>query len=103
MPFYFKHGDHKVNLEDLPLDRWITIEAESGSSWIEVLSGKLGESRVAKSVIVQACEHLGIDVPPLTIRKLANMLVFEKEESLPTEYADGIPDPKATDSEPATT
>ena len=104
MPFYFKHGDHKVNLEDLPLDRWITIEQECGQPWPEILTGKvIGDAKVAKAVIGQVCSHLEIEVPKLTLRAVVDMITYEREETLPTEFSDGIPDPKATDSEPATT
>lgn len=104
MPFYFQHDGHKVNLEDLPLDRWITIEKECDEPWPEILSGKvIGDSLVAKAVIGQACEHLGIPTPQLTLRNVVDMITFERDESVPEQFNDGIPDPKAQASEPATT
>jgi hypothetical protein len=104
MPFYFNHADKKLNLEELPLDRWIAIEAESGQPWPEVLTGKcIGDAKVAKAVIGQACGHLGIEVPALTLKSVVELITFDREETLPTEFVDGMPDPKATDSAPVTT
>lgn len=104
MPFYFKTDTHSVNLEDLPLDRWIKIEAECGAPWPEILTGKvIGDAKVAKAVIGQACEHLSIPVPELTLRSIVELIKFEREESTPEQFNDGIPDPKAQGSAPETT
>ena len=102
MPFYFQHADHKVNLEDLPLDRWIKIEEACGLQWPEILTGKcIGDARVAKVVIEHAAEHLGIPVPPLTLKAVVELITYAPEETTPEQFVDGIPDPKAGDSEPA--
>ena len=104
MPFYFSHDEKRLNLEDLPLDRWIAIEAECGLAWPDVLTGKcVGDSKVAKAVIGQACAHLGIEVPPLTLKSVVELITFDREETLPVGFEDGLPDPKAKDSAPATT
>ena len=104
MPFYFTHADKKINLEDLPLERWITIETECGTQWPEILTGKcVGDAKIARSVIGQACAHLGVEVPTLTLKSVLELITFDREETLPTEYADGLPDPKASDIEAVTT
>jgi hypothetical protein len=104
MPFYFQHADHKVNLEDLPLDRWIKIEEACGLQWPEVLTGKcVGDAKVAKVVIEQAAEHLGIPVPTLTLKSVVELITFDREETTPDQFVDGIPDPKAPASDPVTT
>ena len=104
MPYYFKHDGGRFDLEDMPLDRWITVQEQTGKQWHEVLSGQiLGDAKVATVVVAQAAAHLGIEAPRLTIKTMVDVLVWEQEENLPSEYADGIPDPKASDTEAATT
>ena len=104
MPYYFKHPAGRFDLEDMPLDRWIVIQEQTGKQWHEVLSGQiLGDAKVATAVVAQAAQHLGIDPPLLTLKTLMEVLAFEEAESLPAEYVDGSPDPKAPASEAATT
>lgn len=105
MPFYFKHAEHKIDLEDLPLDRWITVQEETGHMWHEVLSQTvLGDAKVAKSVAVQCCAQLGIEYPNPTLKTLVGgMLSFEAEANVPEQFNDGIPDPKVPATDPATT
>jgi len=104
MPYYFKHDAGKFDLEDMPLDRWITIQEQTGKQWHEVLSGQiLGDAKVANAVVVQACAHLGIEAPRLTIKTLVDVLFWAEGETIPTEFVDGSPDPKAPATEAATT
>lgn len=104
MPFYFNHAAGKLDLEDMPLDRWIAIQSETGLQWHEVLSGvSIVDAKVATVVIREACAHLGIEVPALTLRSLLKAITFEQIENVPEQYTDGIPDPKAQGSEPVTT
>lgn len=104
MPFYFNHPAGKFDLEDLPLDRWVTIQGETGLQWHEVLTGTtLVDAKVATVVVREVCAHLGIDIPPLTIKTLMETVVYESGESVPEQYVDGMPDPKATDTAPTTT
>lgn len=104
MPFYYNYPSGKLDLEDLPLDRWITIQSETGLQWHEVLSGvSIVDAKVATVVVREACGHLGIEVPTLTLRTLLKAITFEQAENVPEQYNDGVPDPKAKASEPVTT
>lgn len=105
MPFYFQHESCRLNLEELPLDRWIKIEEECGLQWPDVLTGKfvVGDAKVAKAVIVQAAEHCGVTLPTLTLKNVVGMITYEPTEAIPEQFNDGIPDPKASGSDPVTT
>ncbi len=104
MPFMFKHADKQLDLEDLPLERWITIQQSTGKQWHEVLGATvLGDVQVASAVITECAAHLGIQMPALSLREMLNVIVFITSDNLPGEFTDGIPDPKASAIEPATT
>jgi len=104
MPFYYNHPGGKFDLEDLPLERWVTIQSATGMSWPDILTGKvLGDAKVAQVVVGEVCAHLGITAPTLTIRTLLESVTFEAKENVPEQYNDGVPDPKASASAPVTT
>lgn len=105
MPFYFTHADKKLNLEDLPLDRWIAIQEQTGFTWADILSGGtiVGDAKVVRAVVKEVSAHLGVEPPEMTLRGAVDVITFETGETLPAEFADGIPDPKATDTEAETT
>ena len=103
MPFYFKHSGKQIDLEDLPLTRWVTIQEQTGRQWHEVLGANvLGDAKVASAVAEQAAAELGIELPALSLRQMLDVIVFQPADNLPAEYQDGIPDPKAAATEPAT-
>ncbi len=104
MPFYFQHADKRVALDDLPLDRWVTIQEATGKQWHEILTRDvIGDVKVARAVIAEAAAFLGVDTPELTLKTMLEVITFESAEIIPEQFNDGIPDPKAGDSEPGTT
>jgi|GEM_PF-6630209 len=104
MPFYFQHGQSRLALDDMPLDAWVAIQEATGKQWHEVLSREVvGDAKVAKAVIAEACKVLGVEVPPLTLKTMLEVITFESEPIVPEQYTDGVPDPKAPASDPATT
>jgi hypothetical protein len=104
MPFIFNHAGKKLDLEDLPLERWTRIQEVTGLTWPEVLSGKvLGDSKVTQVVLAQVAEHLEITLPALTIRSAMELIKWEREPNIPETFNEGMPDPKAPASEQATT
>lgn len=107
MPFYFTHPDKPpLDLDDLPLDVWIAIQQATGKRWPELVGpGMIGDAAVAKAAIAEVCKHLGVGVPDgLTLKSAVALFRYdEATESTPTQYEDGVPDPKATASGSATT
>lgn len=105
MPFYFDHADKRIDLDDLPLDSWIAIQEATGKTWPQMIGANtIGDAKVAKAIVAECCKHLDLPVPELTLRQLLDVLSYDvAAESLPTEFSDGIPDPKASDTEQGTT
>ncbi len=104
MPIIFVHDGHELDIDDLPLDTYIELEASTSMQWHQLASNPL---RTAKggSALAQACAaHLGIELPPLTPRLLVDLFDMRPNEpNRPTQYQDGVPDPKAKGSDPETT
>ena len=104
MPFYFHHADKRVALDDLPLEHWITIQEATGRQWPDILTRDVvGDVKVAQAVIGEACKYLGIEPPKLTLKSMLEAITFEAAENIPEQFNDGVPDPKASASEPVTT
>ncbi len=104
MPFYFSTAGKRVALDDLPLEHWITIQEATGKQWPDILTREvIGDVKVAQAVITEACKHMGVEVPALTLKSMLEAITFEAVENIPEQFNDGVPDPKASASEPATT
>ncbi len=108
MPFFFKHPDQttRIDLDDLPLDSWIAIQEATGKTWPQLVGpGMIGDAAVAKVVVAEVCKHLGAPVPAgLTLKSTVALFEYDEgAETTPTQYTDGMPDPKVTGSGPETT
>lgn len=104
MPFYFQHAGKRVALDDLPLDRWVTIQEATGKQWHEILTRDvIGDVKVAQAVVAEAVAFLEVEAPALTLKSMLEAITFESAEIIPEQFTDGIPDPKAVASEPVTT
>ena len=106
MPFYYQHPDKdRLDLDDLPLDSWIAVQAATGKTWPQMIGANtIGDAVVAKAIIAACCTHLGVDAPTLTLRKMLEVLTYDRDtETLPAQFEAGIPDPKATDTGQETT
>ena len=107
MPFFFKHPDQptRIDLDDLPLDSWIAIQEATGKTWARIMTASpIGDAVAAKAIIAECCKHLGVEAPTgVTLRGMIDLLSFDPVETIPTQFTDGLPDPKVTDSDQATT
>ena len=105
MPFYYNHPDKdRLDLEDLPLDSWIAIQVATGMTWPQIIGANtIGDATVAKAIIVEACKVLGVEPPALTLRTMLTLISYEQVETVPTQFDEGLPDPKATGSDQETT
>ena len=104
MPFEFRYGGKAVDIEDVPLETFVSIEADTGVEWFRLTAAPARYAKAA-NLLAQACaKQLGIDdFPPLTPKLLVEVFELVEEPNKPVEYEDGMPDPKAADSEAATT
>lgn len=102
MPFEFRSGGKSVDIEDIPLDVYVKIEAETEIPWYRLTSAPARYAK-AGSLLAKACaDHLGVECPTLTPKSLVTMFELVEEPNTPTQYEDGMPDPKAADTGQAT-
>ncbi len=103
MPWQFSYEDHKVFIDDLPLDKFVEIEKETGIEWFRLSRSPLLYAEAGKMVAEACAELAGVEMPPLTPRTFSDLFDLVDEPESPTEFTDGVPDPKAPDTEPGTT
>lgn len=106
MPFYYQHPDKpRLDLDDLPLDSWIAIQDATGKTWPQMIGANtIGDAKVARAIVDACCKHLGVEPPAnLSLRAMLEVLTYDRDtETVPTQFEDGLPDPKATGSDQAT-
>jgi hypothetical protein len=105
MTIFFTYADKRLDIEDLPLAKYAAIHEATGKHWWQVSSSHPAtDERVAALLVEACCDVLGIEpVPTLTPKTVVSLFTVDTAENLPTTYQDGIPDPKATEPDPATT
>ena len=101
----YVNGGVVYDVEDLPLDRWVTIQQATGKQWHECLSNALlADVAVAKAVLEACAAETGTTLPaPLTVKQVLKLFKFDAKENTPTQYNEGVPDPKVKGTEPETT
>jgi hypothetical protein len=103
MPAYFVHGGARLDVDDIPLEVYVKIHAETGLEWWEVAPAPMRSTKAASILFREACVIAGVAPPAeLTPKTLFAGFVIEAGENRATEFDDGIPAPKA-EVEPATT
>lgn len=109
MTIYYRSGDTRFDLEKLSINDLITIQDATGKMWHQAFSrGTLvGDLKVAKAVIEQCAKRTNTPTPDFDVININDLLggVFEVDDgdNRPSEFTDGMPDPKAPGSEPETT
>lgn len=103
MPIVFQYDGHELDIDDLPLDRYVEIEAATGLAWYDLASNPLKSASGGMALAKACADHLGVELPPITPRLFVDLFDMRAGENRPTEYSEGVPDPKAKGSEPATT
>lgn len=99
----YVNGDVSYDVEELPLDRWIEIQRVTGKQWHECLSQQLlGDVLVAKAVLEACAAETGSVLPALTVKSVLKLFKFSDDESVPSQFSEGIPDPKVEGSDPVT-
>lgn len=105
MPFHYVHAGADFDIEELPLDAWIEVQAQTGKQWHECVGRTLlADVKVAKAVLEQCAKATGTTLPErLTIKSVLELFQHRDAENRPTGFREGVPDPKAKASDPATT
>ncbi len=104
MPIVFTHDDQTIDLDDVPLHIYAEIEKTTEVPWWRLTAAPQLSADAGQLLAQKCAELVGVKLPnPLTPRVIVQLFQKVDEENRPTEYDDGIPDPKAKGSEPATT
>lgn len=105
MPFFYVNGSTDYDIEELPIDRWIEIQKATGLKWHQCLSQNLlGDVTVAKAVLEACAAETATTLPErITVKTMIELIQWREGENTPQQFNEGIPDPKAQGSEPATT
>jgi hypothetical protein len=103
MPIFFTHAGARLDVEDVPLEVYAEIKDKTGLEWWQVVSNPMRHAK-AGELLAKACAGIsGVDIGVVTPKTLvAAFTVDEDAKTMPDEFTDGIPDPKAGDV-PATT
>lgn len=102
MPWIFSCDGKSLDLENLSLDDYIDVEAATGVAWYEIATSPIRNARVAKLIAEKCAAATGVTLPPLTAKSIVGLFTLDREPNRPDEYQDGMPDPKAPATDPAT-
>lgn len=103
MSFHFKYEGADVDIDDVPLSVYAQIEKETDVSWFQLQRSPLRYADAGER-LAKACARIaGVELPELTPRLLVEVFDLVEGENRPSEYQEGMPDPKAEGSEPVTT
>lgn len=105
MPFYYVNDGAEFDVEELPLEAWIEVQRATGRQWHECIGRQLlADVTVAKAVLAECAKATGTSLPAkITVKTLLQIFQHRDGENRPEGFNEGIPDPKATDTDPATT
>jgi hypothetical protein len=105
VPILYVHANGEFDIDDLPLHRWVAVQKATGRKWRECVGVHLFEdAEVALAVINECAGHIGTTVnPDMTLSDLFSTFKVTPVDNRPGEFNEGIPDPKAPDTEPETT
>jgi hypothetical protein len=102
MSFHFRFEGHDVDIDDVPLARYAEIEKETGTRWFQLQRSPF-QHAAAGEMLAKACADIaGVELPPLTPRLFVDVFELVEAENRPTEFEEGVPDPKAEGSDLAT-
>ena len=100
--FEFTHDGKSIGLDDVPLSVYADIEKETGVAWFDLSVSPMRYAAAGAMLAAACAKQLGVELPEMTPRTLVDVFNLRESESRPTEWTDGMPDPKAEDSDPET-
>lgn len=104
MAIVFKYDGHELDIDDVPLSVYVEIETATGTPWYRLVTNPMRFAAAGQELAKACAKQVGVDLPELTPRTFAEVFdVRQDQENRPTEYEEGIPDPKAEASEAETT
>jgi hypothetical protein len=104
MAVIFKWDGIEVDLDDVSMETYAEIEKVTSIPWYRLTQSPMAHAAAGPMLARKCAETAGVELPdPITPKILVSLFEVSAEPNSPTEFSDGIPDPKAQDSEPETT
>ena len=104
MPVMFRLEGQELDLDDVPLATYAEIEKTTSVPWYRLSNAPMAYAAAGEMLARKCAEQLGLKLPqPLTPKKMVEIFEVVDEPNLPTEYTEGIPDPKAEGPDKETT
>jgi hypothetical protein len=104
MPLMFRYDGAEMDLDDLPMEDYAAIEKTTSVPWYRLTQSPMAHAAAGPMLAKRCAEILGVTLPdPITPKVLVGLFEVVDEPNLPTEYQDGIPNPKAAGSGQETT
>ena len=104
MPVMFKYEGVEIDIDDISMETYAEIEKATSVAWYRLTQAP-GAHAAAGPMLARKCaELLGVTLPdPITPRIMVTLFEVVDEPNRPSEFSDGMPDPKAPASETETT
>jgi len=104
MPIVFKFDGKSLDVDDVPMSDYADIEKTTSISWYRLTQSPMAHAAAGPMLARRCAEIVGVTLPdPITPKVLVSLFEVIAEENRPTEYTDGMPDPKALDIDLGTT
>ena len=104
MPMMFVWDDQSIDIDDVPMEDYAAIEKTTSIPWYRLTQSPMSHAAAGPMLARKCADILGVTLPdPITPKILVTLFDAVEEPNLPTEFTDGMPDPKAQGSEVETT
>lgn len=103
MPIMFKLDGQELDIDDVPLSVYAEIEKATDVPWYRLAANPMQHAAAGEQLAKACAKQLGVDLPAMTPKVLVQVFEIVTGDNRPTEYSEGMPDPKAEGSEPETT
>lgn len=97
MAVYFTHDGKELDVDDVPMDVYADIEKKTGIAWYRLTQAPAGHAAAGPLLAQRCADMLEVVLPdPITPKVLVDLFdVREDDVTVPSEFEDGMPDPKA--------
>lgn len=94
MPIIFKYEGQELDVDDVPLETFATLEEKHGVAWYNLGSMPMRYAAAGEALARECAKIVGVTLPEKITPKLFVKL-FEVTEvpNMPTEWEDGMPVP----------
>jgi len=104
MPVMFKYEGVEIDIDDISMETYAAIEKTTSVPWYRLTQTPMAHAAAGPMLARKCAELLGVTLPdPITPKILVTLFEVVDEPNRPSEFSDGMPDPKAPVTETETT